>query len=41
MFLNSASGKKKFAFLAAKELKITPPKMRNTYPVDAAIMLKV
>lgn len=41
MFLHSASGKKGFAFLAAGELKITPPKIRNTYPVDAAVMLKV
>lgn len=31
MFLSSASGKKAFAFLAAEELKTTPPRIRNTY----------
>lgn len=40
-FLSSASGKKAFAFLAAEELKITPPRIRNTYPADDAIKLKV
>lgn len=41
MFLNPAGGNKEFAFLTAKELKITPPRVRKTYPVDAGIMLKV
>lgn len=36
VFLSSASGKKEFAFLAAEKLKITPLRIRNTYPVDVA-----
>jgi len=39
--LNSASGKQEFRFLAAQELKTTPSRIGNTYPVDAAIKLKV